>query len=113
MAQFVVIHTATRVIRRVSSESAPVAKDETILPLAIRIDLAGSPTGYWKLDLADTLVPATAQEIDDANVDPARVGIKRVAARDAMLAALQSMSQDNALPPSLSAFAAAYLQLIS
>lgn len=70
--QQAIIHTATRVIRRLTTDPTPdVAADETAVDLrAAVIDLAG---GYWKLDAQNNRVPATQADIDAADVDPARV----------------------------------------
>lgn len=69
--QKAIIHTATRVIRRLTTDAAPdIAADETAVDMgAVTLDLAG---GYWKLDAQNNRVPATQADIDAADVDPVR-----------------------------------------
>lgn len=62
--QKAIIHTDTRVIKRLTTDESPVlTKDETIVELVENIDLAG---GSWKLDNANKKVLATAKEIEDS-----------------------------------------------
>ena len=72
MTQKAIIHTATRVIRRLTTDDVPATNaDETAVEVVTPLDLAGGP---WKLALDNqTLTVATTQEIDDAEADPVRV----------------------------------------
>lgn len=90
--QKAIIHTATRVIRRLTVDDVPpIAPDETVVPLVAPIDLAG---GYWKLDAQNNKVLATDQEIDNADVDETKVAAK-MAARRAILKTLVTDIADN------------------
>jgi hypothetical protein len=92
MAQKAIIHTATRVIRRLTIDDAPaVGPDETAVALAAPIDLAGGP---WKLDGSDQKAPATAQEFRDAGLDEAFNRQQRMARRAEVLAALADVKDD-------------------
>lgn len=65
--QKVIIHTATRVVRRLTLDETPkIQPDESIVDLASPIDLAG---GFWKLDAKNEKVLATTLEVDQAGVD--------------------------------------------
>jgi hypothetical protein len=69
MAQKAIIHTSTRVIRRLTTDASPaITSDETVVDLAVDIDLVNGP---WKLDLSNVKVQATAQENQDAGQDEA------------------------------------------
>lgn len=64
-----IIHTASRVIRRITSDANPsVAADETAVTVADDFDLAGGP---WRLseDGLSKLVP-TEEELDAAFTPP-------------------------------------------
>lgn len=83
MAQKAIIHTATRVIRRLTTNDSPVlSSDETSIEMITPIDLAGGP---WKLDIDNTtkLVP-TQQEIDDSDVDQSRVSFLQQQFKESM-----------------------------
>lgn len=87
---FIIIHTATRVIRRLTIDAKPdVAPDETPVDVGnARVDIGGSPVGYWKLDIDNiTLVQPTPQEISDAGVDPTIEQGKVNSIRAALIAA--------------------------
>ena len=93
MSQKAIIHKATRVIRRLTIDDVPSINpiDEEEIELLAPIDLAG---GFWKLDAQNKKVLATDQEIDDADVDEARVAIK-MNARRAIFRALVTDLADN------------------
>ena len=92
MAQLAIIHTSTRVIRRVTVDVAPaVAADETAVAPASTIDLAGGP---WKLDGGNNKVAATTVEAQAAGMDPsytASQAATRQAAYRAAVAALAAV----------------------
>lgn len=70
MPNYAILHTASRVIRRLTSDDPPtVAADETAVTVAGGFDLAGGP---WKLDAGGSKVAPTQAEIDAADVDPVR-----------------------------------------
>lgn len=77
--QFAIIHTDTRVIRRVTTDSSfEIAADESLIKLAAPIDIG--PIGgtlFWKLDGRDQKVAATEADIDAAKVDELREAQKR------------------------------------
>lgn len=77
----VVIHTATRVIVRMTIEDNHEidASTETLIDLGVpSFTLPNtSPSGYWKLDLSNQPVPATDQEVDSSRVDPVREALRR------------------------------------
>ena len=67
MAQIAIVHTATRVIRRVTETAPPrISADETAVTLAANIDIAGS---FWKLDVGNNKVSATLAEMQAAGWD--------------------------------------------
>lgn len=67
MAQQVIIHTASRVIRRITTDVSPVvASDETAIVMASPLDIGG---GFWKLDVSNNKVAATAAEAQTAGID--------------------------------------------
>lgn len=69
--QKAVIHTATRVIRRLTTEeNHQIQPDETLVALQTPITL----NGYAKLAVDNaTITTPTQQEIDDSGVDESRV----------------------------------------
>jgi hypothetical protein len=96
MAQKAIIHTATRVIRRLTTDDAPtIASDETIIDLAENIDLAG---GYWKLNNQNKKVSATAQDISDAGVDENIETQKRLQKIQVYKNAIDAIIADNTIP---------------
>jgi hypothetical protein len=92
MPQAAIIHTATRVIRRLTTDASPsIASDETAVVLSAPIDLAG---GFWKLDGANAKVAATAAEAQASGVDEAFVNATRAAKIAALTTALQAAVDD-------------------
>ena len=92
MSQKAIIHTATRVIRRVTIDDSPsFGSDETVIDMGnVRLDLAGGP---WKLDADNiTKVLATAQEADDAFTAPVSQPMIE------LLQALADVRDETALP---------------
>lgn len=91
MAQFAIIHTATRVIRRLTTDTVPdVAADETAVDMgAVVLDLAG---GYWKLSAQNQKVAATQADIDAADVDPVREAAIRAQFMQAYLASVDAIA---------------------
>lgn len=70
--QNTIIHTATRVIRRLTTDTnPPIANDETLIDTSNNpIDLAGGP---WKLGIDNkTLSQPSQNEIDNSAVDENR-----------------------------------------
>lgn len=86
---YAILHTDTRVIRRVTKDPAHVIEsDETKVDVGAQvIDLApgASRTGFWKLTTQNEQVEADAQEVDDADVDPVRTRAKLQALQTARL----------------------------
>lgn len=67
MAQKAIIHTATRVIRGLTTEETlSLPSDYSLVDLAVDIELSNGP---WKLDLSNAKVQATVQEARDAGID--------------------------------------------
>jgi hypothetical protein len=92
--QKAIIHTTTRVIKRLTTEDSPsIAADESIISLSQPIDLAG---GFWKLDAQNNKVPATEAEVDAADVDETKVAAKRTAARQALQSAINDIADNGA-----------------
>lgn len=95
MSQKCIIHTATRVIRRVTTDDFPrTGTDESFVDMGIiRVDLAGGP---YKLDVDNiTLLTPTAQEIDDAFTVPQSTPLIE------LLQALTDVRDDTNLPPKI------------
>ena len=77
MSNKVIIHTASRVIRRLTTDDVPsIATDETAVDIgATPMDVGRVSDGlggwlYWKLDLSNNKVQASAAEVTQAEVDP-------------------------------------------
>lgn len=67
MAQKAIIHTTTRVIRGLTTDTNPTLPSGfSAVDLAVDIELSNGP---WKLDLSNVKVQATQQEARDAGVD--------------------------------------------
>lgn len=77
--QYAIIHTATRVIWRLSSKDPPVVGDgETAVVVSDRFGLAPEgETIYWKLDPGNNKVPASPEEIIQSGIDPAISAARR------------------------------------
>ncbi len=93
MAQKAIIHTATRVIRRLTTDDIPqVAADETAVALPSDIDLAGA---FKKLDVDDaTLLVPTQAEIDASGVDDSRNAFLNRQKRQAFISAIDALLGD-------------------
>lgn len=92
--QTIIIHTQTRVIRRLTTDNSPPGPDETAIPAPIPIDLAG---GFKKLAPDNrTLLTPTQQEIDDSGVDEERNAILRMAKIDDVNAIIDDIAQNGA-----------------
>ncbi|HZX14981.1 MAG TPA: hypothetical protein VFF49_11355 [Thermodesulfobacteriota bacterium] len=93
--QKAIIHTTTRIIRRLTTDNVPVLSlDETAIEMVTPIDL---DNGYWKLDVDNlTLLVPTQQEIDDSGVDEVRNAILRKQKTDAIDAAIDDISLNGA-----------------
>ena len=95
MSQKCIIHTATRVIRRVTTDEVPkVSSDETFVDMGdSKVDLAGGP---WKVEADDkTIIKATAQEADQAFTSPQPTVLVE------LLQALTAMEGDLTIPQKL------------
>ena len=91
--QNAIIHTESRVIRRLTTDESPkFAEDESVVTLETPIDLAG---GFWKLDDNNEKVEATDKDIDDAGVDEEREALKQKAKRDAVRLAIKDLANLN------------------
>lgn len=104
-----IIHTATRVVRRVTTDAAPaLAADESVVEVST-LNLSG---GFWKLDAQGVRVAATPADIDAAAVDDAleaqKVRALALALRDAAVA----MRDDASLPATVRAFARDYVRFM-
>lgn len=67
MAQKAIIHTATRVIRGLTTDTNPsLPSGYSAVDLAVDIELSNGP---WKLDVSNNKVQATTQEARDAGID--------------------------------------------
>jgi len=103
MPQWAIVHATTRVIRRVTTDP-----DHSITADEARVEIVGSPLdlagGPWRLaaDNQTKLAP-TQQEIDDADVDEARVALKLQQRITAYLNALDHLINDALTPPKLKA----------
>ena len=120
MPEHIVIHKATGVLKRATSDvPTSLAPDEEAVafPNIRGFNLAGSSTGWYAWDKGGTeianLREATSQEINNADVDPARVAIKRAALRQNLADAIVVARVDVLVPDSIKAFLgalAAYLR---
>lgn len=111
MGQKAIIHTATRVIRRLTTETIPVVgADETSVDMPAPIDLTG---GFWKLTPALQQVPANAAEIDAAGVDPVRQAQKVRQRYTEYVQVLDGLVADPTLNPRLRRLFELYRQIIN
>ena len=97
MANYAIIHTSTRVIRRLTSVDPPEFNlNETAISVPAEFTLQGAP---WKLqpDNISTVKP-TQQEIDDSGVDPDRVALKRKQLMDDYIASIEAIIADLTIP---------------
>lgn len=92
--QKVIIHTATRVIRRLTTDENPVVlSDESIIPMNPSIVLDGFKK--LALDNISLLVP-TQQEIDDSGVDESRNALIRQQKMNQVKAAIDDIALNGA-----------------
>lgn len=107
-----IIHTATRVVLGLTTEDTPVlAPGQSTVVVPANFNLAGGP---WKLALDGTKVAPTDQEIDDSDIDDARVQARRIAflARyDDALAAIEAASTQAQMMTALKDWAALHRKL--
>ena len=104
-----ILHAATRIILRLTTEHEPEVSDtEMIVVLSSALDLAGGP---WKLDEAGNKVLPTEEEIIAAEVDPERVAAKSRLLQQALRDAFAVVRDDVEAPRSVQALAAAWLEL--
>lgn len=100
--QKAIIHTNSRVIRRLTVDVTPsIASDESVVELSDAVDLAG---GFFKLDPANKLVPASKAEIDAADVDESKVAAKRAQVRKAIKDAIIDIADNGATQPRLNVY---------
>ena len=111
MANTAILHTATRVIRRVTSDPSPtLAADETAVVLAVPIDLSGA---LWKLDAGGNKISATVAECRVAGIDDAYERSRRGQKRQALIDALDIVIGDLTATPALKAFAQAFKDVVT
>ncbi len=103
MAQTAIIHTPTRVVRRLTTDNVPaVAADETGVVMAVPVDMAGGP---WKLDVGNNLVAASVAEAQAAGMDRAFTQAQASLRLTNLLAHLDLMIADATLPARVRTFA--------
>jgi len=87
-----IIHTTTRVVRRLTTDDPPpIMGDETaiVVPSA---DLAPvGATRWWKLDVSNNIVPATQAEADAAGMDEEAANARKKAALIALKAVVNDI----------------------
>jgi hypothetical protein len=93
---YVVLHTATRVARRVTIDPLhAIEADETLESVAEPLNLAGGP---WVVEVGGVVRLATPQEIDDADADDSIVQARRAAILAEYLAASDDLRDDVSVP---------------
>lgn len=97
MAQFAVIHTASRVVRALTVDALHgVAADESLISLVDPMDLAGGP---WVLPAGQGKARrATPAEIDAADADGAAVKQRRDRVQLDYVAATEALRDDVTVP---------------
>lgn len=97
MAQFAVVHTGSRVVRRLTVDAVhAVAVDETLVELGEPMDLAGGP---WVVPPGSGKIRrATPVEIDAADADGAAVKQRRDRLQDDYVAAIEALRDDATVP---------------
>lgn len=115
MAQYVVIHTTTRIVRKITTDpTIGLAIDETIIgPFTQVLDLA-KPVGVigWKLDNLNNMVPCTLQEFRDAGMDEEFNRSEQEKRYQAFKQAIINLRDDANIPNSVKLFAKTYLELL-
>lgn len=98
--QYAIIHTTSRVIRRLTITSPPEhdPATETAVLMNPPIDLAG---GWWKLNGGNNKVSATDAEADTAGINEAAARARRIQRRQALLDKLDEIIADGTAPARL------------
>ncbi len=110
MSQKAIIHTATRVIRRLTTDpSPPLALDETAIDLPQPIDIGGGP---WKLDMAGQQVKATETEAQAAGLDEAYLAQQRQTRLANLKAALDDALANELMPARMRAVIQRFRELL-
>ena len=94
MSQFAIIHTTSRVIRRLTTDVSPtILSDESAIDVTVNpINLAGGP---WKLSPDNkTLVTPLQADIDSSGIDPVRNGVLAKQKKDTFNAAIDALLAD-------------------
>lgn len=114
MAQTAIIHTATRVIRRLTTEVAPtLAADESAVTPAEMVDLATNG-GLLKLDGAGHPVACTLAELRQAGLDESQAAATRVQLRADLIASCDTLLADATIAnPRIKQFVTAVKALLS
>lgn len=100
--QKAIIHTNTRVIRRLTTDINPVVgADESVVEVSDTIDLSG---GYFKLDENDNKKTATTKDIEDSDVDEGVRGQKRGLKYVALRKSIFDIATDGATPENLTTY---------
>lgn len=108
--QKAIIHTATGVVRKVTTDENPtIADDESIVALSAPLDLS---QGFIKIDIDGKVVPADPADIDAAGVDDILEAAKQTAKMDALKSALTAVINDKTVPNTLKVFAETFLAVL-
>lgn len=101
MPQYAILHAATRVIRRLTTDDPPpMATGEVAM-----VYVGGFPTpSYWKLLADGALQQASVQEISDAGVDAGVEHAKQQAIEQAFRDALDDVIANVVLQPKMKVF---------
>ena len=104
---FAIIHTTSRVIRRLTTDDPPpIAADEKAFLVPDKFDVGGSLSGWWVLDIDNVSKRAALQaEIDAADVDEARIALKQLLKRTELLKAITNIESASSLPLLVRTFA--------
>lgn len=95
MAIFAVLHTPTRVVRRLTTDAQhAVSAEESLFETKLN-NLANGP---WVVEINGTIRRATPQEIDDADVDAAVVESRRQLVLTNYLTACDALANDDTVP---------------
>ena len=105
--QYAIIHTETKVVKKLTTDSLmPVSTEESLIE-ADGIDLAGGP---WKLEGGELKKP-TQQEIDDSGVDEMRNALIRKQKQDNLLVLRDVVIEDKSVPKSIRDYFSAIKEL--
>ena len=85
----VIIHTPTRVIRRITTDENPsISSDESF----VEVDFTDIGGGFWRLDDLNNKVLALEKDIDASGIDDTREAVRRKELKLSLYALIDDIS---------------------